>query len=308
MLVGPAAAVEKGELREMSQAYNNTGHTVVGVFENPTDAEEAINGLKVAGFTPDSISVVAKDRTVQRDLTEASGNEAGQGALMGSLGGGTLGAVLGWLLAGGTALIPGVGPVIAAGVFGATVGGALIGGTLGGITGALAGAGIPEDEAAEYGEHVKSGNSLVTAQAANGQLMGAAMDVFDRNHAVSTRYYDLSKPGPGHAYTRSDTTGVFTQDDNDQNNTPGSTGGGSDTITGPTTYNTSARDLGDNQPRLGTVVTDDGEALGTPATPPGQNQPYREQPYRDVELEAGLSKDTYPSQVVDKDGFPPRAM
>jgi len=37
----------------------------------------------------------------------------------------------------------------------ATVSSALISGTLGGITGALAGAGIPEEEAAEYGEHVK---------------------------------------------------------------------------------------------------------------------------------------------------------
>jgi len=304
----------------MSQAYNSTGHTVVGVFENPADAEEAINGLKVAGFTPDSISVVAKDRTVQRDLTETSGNEAGQGALIGSLGGGTLGAVLGWLLAGGTALIPGVGPVIAAGVFGATVGGALIGGTLGGITGALAGAGIPEEEASEYGEYVKTGNSLVTAHAANGQLLEAATDVFDRSHAVSTRYYDLSKPGPGQVYSRSDIKGGLTRDDTDpynsgrptgDNNDPynptSSTGGGYGTPTGPTSYMSS--DLADDhQPRMGTVVTDDGEAVGTTLTPPDQDQPYRGQPYREQGLGAGLGNDTYPSETVDKDGFPPRAM
>jgi len=303
----------------MSQAYNKTGHTVVGVFENPADAEEAINGLKVAGFTPDSISVVAKDRTVQRDLTEASGNEAGQGALVGSLGGGTLGAVLGWMLAGGTALIPGIGPVVAAGVFGATVGGALIGGTLGGITGALAGAGIPEDEANEYSEHVKSGNFLVTAHAANGQLLEAATDVFDRSHAVSTRYYDLSKPGPGQTYSRTDTTGDFTRDDTDSYNSgptggssdpynpTSSTGGGNGTPSGPARYMSS--DLAnDHQPRMGTVVTDDGEAVGSTLTPPDRDQPYRGQPTREQGLGAGLGNDTYPSETVDKDGFPPRAM
>jgi len=301
----------------MSQAYDKTGHTVVGVFENPTDAEEAINGLKMAGFTPDSISVVAKDRTVQRDLNEVSGNEAGQGALLGSLGGGTLGAVLGWMLAGGTALIPGVGPVIAAGVFGATVGGALIGGTLGGITGALAGAGIPEDEASEYSEHVKSGNSLVTAHAANGQLLEAANDVFDRSHAVSTRYYDLSNPGPGQAYTRNDVRGAFTPDDSitggptvsdsDPYNPTSSTGVGTGTPTGQSSYLSS--DLADDhQPRTATVVTDDGEAVGTTLTPPDRDQPYRGQPNREQDLEAGSGNDTYPSQTVDKDGFPPRAM
>ncbi len=185
-----------------------TGHTVVGVFDDVGQAESAINDLKLAGFTPDSISVVTKDRNNQHDLDAASGNDAAQGALVGSLGGGTLGAVLGWLLAGGTALIPGIGPVIAAGVFGATLGGALIGGTLGGITGALAGSGVPEDEALEYEEHVKGGRTLISVNAANGTLLESAMDVFERNNASSTRYYDLNNPGPGRSFTRNDTGGT----------------------------------------------------------------------------------------------------
>ncbi|MDB5079852.1 MAG: hypothetical protein JWP00_1776 [Chloroflexi bacterium] len=291
----------------MSQAYDRTGHTVVGIFENPTDAEETINGLKVAGFTPDSISVVAKDRTVQHDLDEATGNEAGQGALVGSLGGGTLGAVLGWMLAGGTALIPGVGPVIAAGVFGATVGGALIGGTLGGITGALAGSGIPEDEATEYSEHVKSGNSLVTAHAANGQLLESAMDVFERNHAVSTRYYDLSRPGPGQVYNRNEATGGFVRDeDTDDTFTPTGSAGGGYGNTGSTATTSLSGDY--NPPRNATVATDDGEAVGRPITPTLEDQPYREQPYRDFGLEAGLGNDTYSDRATDKDGLPPRTV
>lgn len=181
-----------------------TGHTVVALFEDVSHAEQAINDLKVAGFTPDSISVITKDRSEQTTLTESvgGGNEAGQGTLVGSIGGGTLGAVLGWLLAGGAALIPGIGPVVAAGVFAATVSGAIIGGTIGGITGALAGSGIPEDEAREYEEHVKSGRTLVSVNAANGNLLEAAMNVFERNNSTSTRYYDLAQPGPGRAYTR----------------------------------------------------------------------------------------------------------
>ena len=178
-----------------------TGHTVVGVFDTAGQAEQTINDLKIAGFTPDSISVVTKDRQEQHDLVEATGNDAGKGTLTGSLGGGTLGAVIGWLLAGGTSLIPGIGPVIAAGIFAATVTGAVVGGAVGGITGALAGSGIPHTEATEYEEHVRGGRTLVSVNAANGNLLEAAMDVFERNGASNTRYYDLSQPGAGRTFT-----------------------------------------------------------------------------------------------------------
>ncbi len=185
-----------------------TGHAVVGVFDEVGQAEQAINDLKVAGFTPDSISVVTKDRNDQRDLTEATGNEAGKGTLVGSLGGGTLGAVLGWLLAGGIAAIPGIGPVAAAGIFGATLTGALVGGTVGGISGALAGSGVPKEEAEEYEEHVRGGRTLLTVNAANGNLLEAAVDVFERNGSSSTRYYDLAQTGPGRTFTRNETGGT----------------------------------------------------------------------------------------------------
>jgi|GEM_PF-1621326 len=177
----------------MNQA-NTTGlekaQTVIGVFEREEDVSRAINDLKVAGFTPESISLVSKDRNVRSDIGNGDNNEAGQGALAGALGGGTLGAVLGWLLAGGALLIPGIGPVVAAGVFAATVGGALIGGTVGAIGGALAGLGVPAEDAAEYEGHVKEGRTLLTVSAPTGQMVQSAYDVFERNGATSTRRYD----------------------------------------------------------------------------------------------------------------------
>ncbi len=176
--------------------------SIVGVFNSVGSAEGAINDLKVAGFTPDSISVVTKEKDEQQALEAASGNRAGEGALIGSLGGGTLGAVIGWLLAGGTALIPGVGPVIAAGIFGATAAGALVGGAIGGIGTALAGQGIPEDEAQEYEEHVREGRTLLTVKASNGQMLGNALDIFDRNEATGVRYYNEGQSGPGQVYSR----------------------------------------------------------------------------------------------------------
>lgn len=169
--------------------------TLVGVFADANSAATAINDLKVAGFTPDSISVISKDRREVIENTDLDGddNRAAEGTLAGSLGGGTLGAVLGWLLAGGTALIPGVGPIVAAGVFGATLTGALVGGALGGISGALAGVGVPEDEAGEYETHFREGRTVVAVSAANGYQVESARDVFERNGATLTRQYEGSQ-------------------------------------------------------------------------------------------------------------------
>ncbi len=172
-----------------STNYDKT-QTVVGVFDRDDDVSKAINDLKVAGFTPESISMVSKDRNVRADQLDTDHNEGGQGALAGAIGGGTLGAVLGWLLAGGALLIPGIGPVIAAGIFGATVGGALIGGTIGAIGGALVGQGVPAEDAAEYEGYVKEGRTLLTVNAPTGQMVQSAYDIFERNGANYTRRYD----------------------------------------------------------------------------------------------------------------------
>lgn len=173
-----------------NESTNNTTRTLVGVFENGDSAVQAINDLKVAGFAPESISIISKDRRVAHETDlDGDNNRAAEGTLAGSLGGGTLGAVLGWLLAGGTALIPGVGPIVAAGVFGATLTGALIGGAVGGISGALAGVGVPEDEAGEYETHFREGRTVVAVTAANGYQIESARDVFDRNGATLTRHY-----------------------------------------------------------------------------------------------------------------------
>jgi hypothetical protein len=166
------------------------------MFDHIDQAESAINDLKLAGFTPDSISVVTRKPAAEVVETEVDDEtEAGQGALAGAIGGGTLGAVLGWLLAGGTALIPGVGPVIAAGIFGATISGALLGGTLGGVSGALVGQGVPKEDAEEYETYMKDGRTLVTVHPSNGQQVEATYDIFERNGATMVRRYIMNMAG-----------------------------------------------------------------------------------------------------------------
>lgn len=142
-----------------------TRDTVVAVFDERDDAQDAINALRDAGFRADDISILARDRDTAGQLAEDTGTEAAAGAATGALAGGLLGGVAGWLVGIGALAIPGVGPIIAAGPIAAALGGAAIGATTGGIIGALTGAGIPEDEAKYYDSEFRRGGIVVTVQA-----------------------------------------------------------------------------------------------------------------------------------------------
>jgi hypothetical protein len=139
--------------------------TVVAVFDDRSDAQDAINALRDAGFMADDISILARDRDTAGRLAEDTGAEVAAGAATGALAGGLLGGVAGWLIGIGALAIPGVGPIIAAGPLAAALGGAALGATGGGIIGALTGVGVPEDEAQYYNDEFKRGGIVVTAQA-----------------------------------------------------------------------------------------------------------------------------------------------
>jgi len=139
--------------------------TVVAVFDDRDDAQDAINALRNAGFSADDISILARDRDVAGRLADDTGTEAAAGAATGALAGGLLGGVAGWLVGIGALAIPGVGPIIAAGPIAAALGGAALGAATGGIIGALTGAGVPEDEARYYDDEFRRGGIVVTMQA-----------------------------------------------------------------------------------------------------------------------------------------------
>ena len=139
--------------------------TVVAVFDDRDDAQDAINALRDAGFMADDISILARDRDVAGRLAEDTGADVAAGAATGALAGGLLGGVAGWIIGIGALAIPGVGRIIAAGPLAAALGGAAIGATGGGIIGALTGVGIPEDEARYYNDEFRRGGIVVTIQA-----------------------------------------------------------------------------------------------------------------------------------------------
>jgi len=180
--------------------------TVVGVFDGPSHAELALNELKSASFTPDQVSVVAKDTRETRDMVEKTGMGA-EGAAAGAFLGGITGGILGWLVGIGALVIPGVGPIVAAGVLATTLGGAALGAAAGGLVGALVDAGVPEEDATSYEEHVKRGSILLTVHATTDEQARQAQRIFDRHGGSDVRGY-------GYDSTRRD-------DDDDHGTTAG---------------------------------------------------------------------------------------
>lgn len=163
--------------------------TVIGMFDEFAAAQRAVDELLTRGFDRADISIAGHgpaaglkadaDLIQQKDerreaMEESAKTGAGTGAVIGTLGGGTLG-----LLAGlGTIVLPGIGPVIAAGpliamLTGAGLG-AAAGAAVGGLVGALTRVGVPEHDAHFYAEAVRRGGTLVLVAAPEDRVRDAA--------------------------------------------------------------------------------------------------------------------------------------
>jgi len=133
---------------------------VIGLFDKPQDAEGAARALRDAGF--DDISFVGNNANNAYDTGDT---EAAEGAGAGATGGAVLGGLAGLLVGLGALVIPGIGPVVAAGTLatalGSTAVGAGIGAASGGLVGGLVGAGVSDDDANVYAEGIRRGGSVL---------------------------------------------------------------------------------------------------------------------------------------------------
>jgi hypothetical protein len=143
---------------------NLTGRdTLVGVFHDTTQAQEAVQALKRAGFTDEQIGVMSRHHESATQKGHHSGDSmAEEGAITGLATGAGIGALWGLGIMAG--VLPGIGPAIAGGTLGVILSSAAAGATAAGLTGALVGMGIPQEEADFYEGEFKSGRTLVTVR------------------------------------------------------------------------------------------------------------------------------------------------
>ncbi|MHB8970761.1 MAG: general stress protein [Pirellulaceae bacterium] len=143
--------------------------TVVGVFNERSEADRAIDDLVKAGFRNDQIGVVTRDpqrKTVVKKEEEEAETHAASTAATGAVAGAGIGGLVGLgVLAG---VIPVIGPAIAAGTLGTILSNAAGGAAIAGLSGALIGWGVPEEHAKYYDDELRSGRIVVTVHTDDG--------------------------------------------------------------------------------------------------------------------------------------------
>jgi len=145
--------------------------TLVALYHNFVDAQNAVDELVRSGVDRTKISLVANNATgeysdyVNSDYDSEDAVTAEQGAAFGAASGGIIGALAGL----GALAIPGIGPVIAAGPLIAALAGGAVGALAGAPTGGLV-AGLIKthhmdaEDAEVYAEGVRRGETLLTVQ------------------------------------------------------------------------------------------------------------------------------------------------
>ena len=137
-------------------------NTLVVAFDTDAAAREGVRNLEAAGFTHEQVGIIHKDNGGAAVVeNEVHGHDHSAAAGKDAAGGVVVGGILG---AAASLVIPGAGPVIAAGIIGTTLLGAATGAVSGGVLGALTGLGVPTEQAEVYNRDFESGRSLVTVK------------------------------------------------------------------------------------------------------------------------------------------------
>ncbi len=144
---------------------------IAGIFDSRVGAERAVFGLHSAGIAKDRIAFLTpgtSDEQAESAVPTTDAEQPGMGKAMGGAVGGAMGAAGGATLgvAAATLLIPGVGPVLAAGIIGAAIlgaGGAATGMAAGAALEKTMATGLPHDELYLYEDALRKGHSVVIA-------------------------------------------------------------------------------------------------------------------------------------------------
>ena len=132
---------------------------VVALFPNPAAAATAARELHAAGVTREQISVISRNHDEESVFAEDVGGTPGA-EIEDSRPAGRLGELSGYLFATIALVLPGIGPIVAAGPLAAGLGEAA-GHVAGGVASALTGAGLAPERADALEKAVETGAILL---------------------------------------------------------------------------------------------------------------------------------------------------
>ena len=143
--------------------------TVSGIFQTREAAERAVEHLRSIGINDEQISLLAPGASAEEldaAVPTTETEQPGMGKAIGGWAGGALGVAGGMHIGAAAAslFVPGVGPVIAAGLIGAAllgIGGAGVGVAAGGALEDAVAEGLPQDELYVYEDALRQGRTVV---------------------------------------------------------------------------------------------------------------------------------------------------
>jgi hypothetical protein len=177
-------------MRESFGTYN-----VIAAFPDLAGARRAIGNLERKGIDAGDISLLgraaeeAQQQTETHERDEAMISKGMKTFLGGAAAGTAAGGIVGFLAGLAAFAIPGVGPVVAGGVWATTLGGAAAGG---GVGSALAGySKIKQSEAWDLASRsVETGQTIVGVHSSRREDVEAAAEILRAEQPDSLTYFD----------------------------------------------------------------------------------------------------------------------
>lgn len=157
--------------------------SVYAIAVSEDQVNQIVDNLTTSWFFSNDISVLYPDKGPAHEVSTGNHPKTPNGVVSGPVIGGILGGTFGLLAGIGALVIPGVGPLIAAGPMLAALTIAAAGATVGKITGGLIGIGIPEIEAKRYENRMAEGNILISVLAESGDDVSRAEEVLQNSGA-----------------------------------------------------------------------------------------------------------------------------
>lgn len=154
---------------------------VIGVFGRRRQAEEAAYRLRSLGFSGE-ISILGKEQETEEDDDTTMTGGSSDSITDGSATGGVIGGLAGLAAGAGALVIPGIGPLLAAG----PIAGAFTGAITGGLAGGLVDWGIPAGDSRRYEDEIKQGSVLVSVEC-SGEKAEKAMESLRRSGAKEVK-------------------------------------------------------------------------------------------------------------------------
>ncbi len=142
--------------------------SVVAVFRNHADAEEAVRLLQRGGIPMNKVSIIGKDWRVREDVQGYY--QPGDAALEGAREGAWLGGLFGLFMGFGYFLFPIIGPLVVLGPLAGMVAGAVGGAGIGALVSGLMAMGLSKEQALKYQARLEAGEFLLVVRGTQAEV------------------------------------------------------------------------------------------------------------------------------------------